>query len=144
MHFNLLDAQTAFVPLAPLAVTEREAISATNSGTRVAGRQAKAIRQALILARVRMASQYSTDPNLARLGGCASACLTGPKTLRLAFKATRDDVLEAFPAIANIADKSADGKVTIQVDAAAENRFDPSKVRNAVEVPLDKADVERI
>jgi len=60
----------------------------------------------------------------------------------LRFKATRDQVFKAFPAIANLADKSDDGKVTIKVEGTSSDGYDPSWLRNAVEEPLDEADVE--
>jgi hypothetical protein len=65
------------------------------------------------------------------------------KAIRLAFRATRDQVFRAFPAIANLADRSDGGKVTIQVEATSETGYDPAWLRNAVEEPLDEADVER-
>jgi hypothetical protein len=66
-----------------------------------------------------------------------------PRAARLVFRATRDQVFKAFPAIANLAEGSDDGKVTIQVEATSEAGYDPSWLRNAVEEPLDEADVER-
>ena len=65
------------------------------------------------------------------------------KAVRLAFRATRDQVFRAFPAIANLAERSDGGKVTIQIEATSEAGYDPSWLRNAVEEPLDEADVER-
>jgi hypothetical protein len=64
-------------------------------------------------------------------------------TVRLKFKATRDQIFKAFPAIANLADKSNDRKVTISVEGTSSEGFDPSWLRNAVEEPLDEADIER-
>jgi len=63
--------------------------------------------------------------------------------VRLRFRATRDQIFKAFPAVANLADKSDAGSVTIQIEATAENGFDRSWLRNAVDEPLDEADVER-
>jgi hypothetical protein len=64
--------------------------------------------------------------------------------VRLKFKATRDQVFKAFPAIANLADKSDDNKVTVNVEGSSSEGFDPSWLRNAVEEPLDEADIERM
>lgn len=64
--------------------------------------------------------------------------------VRLKFKATRDQVFKAFPAIANLADKSDDSKVTVNVEGSSSEGFDPSWLRNAVEEPLDEADIERM
>jgi hypothetical protein len=65
-------------------------------------------------------------------------------TVRLKFKATRDQIFKAFPAIANLADKSDDRKVTVNVEGASSGGFDPSWLRNAVEEPLDEANIERL
>lgn len=64
-------------------------------------------------------------------------------TVRLKFKATRDQIFKAFPAIANLADKSDDRKVTVNVEGTSSEGFDPSWLRNAVEEPLDEADIQR-
>jgi len=64
--------------------------------------------------------------------------------VRLKFKATRDQVFKAFPAIANLADKSDDNKVTVNVEGSSSEGFDPSWLRNAVEEPLDEAEIERM
>ncbi|MCH7688709.1 MAG: AAA family ATPase, partial [Planctomycetes bacterium] len=61
------------------------------------------------------------------------------KTVRIRFQATRDQVFKAFPAIANLADKSNDGKVEIEVVGNSEEGFDQNWFRNAVEEPLDEA-----
>jgi hypothetical protein len=65
-------------------------------------------------------------------------------TVRLKFKATRDQIFKAFPAIANLADKSNDRKVTVSVEGTSSEGFDPSWLRNAVEEPLDEADIEKL
>jgi hypothetical protein len=62
--------------------------------------------------------------------------------VRLKFKATRDQIFKAFPAIANLADKSDDRKVTVKVEGTSSEGFDPSWLRNAVEEPLDEANIE--
>jgi hypothetical protein len=59
----------------------------------------------------------------------------------LAFEATREQVFKAFPAIANLADKSDGGKVKLRVEATSAAGFDPAWLRNAVEEPLDEADI---
>lgn len=63
-------------------------------------------------------------------------------SVSLRFAATRDQVFKAFPAIANLADKADGGKVTIQVEAKRTDGFDPAWLRNAVEEPLDEANVD--
>ncbi len=65
-------------------------------------------------------------------------------TVRLKFKATRDQIFKAFPAIANLADKSDDRKVTVNVEGTSSAGFDPSWLRNAVEEPLDEANIEKL
>ena len=66
------------------------------------------------------------------------------RSVRLMFKATRDQIFKAFPAIANLADKSDEGKVTVRVEGTSQEGYDPSWLRNAVEEPLDEADIERL
>lgn len=63
-------------------------------------------------------------------------------SLRLRFAATRDQVFKAFPAIANLADKSVQGKITIEISASSDEGYDPSWFRNAVTEPLEEADIE--
>lgn len=59
------------------------------------------------------------------------------------FAATRDQLFKTFPALADLTDRADGGKVSIQVEAASEAGFERSWLRNAVEEPLDEADVER-
>jgi hypothetical protein len=66
------------------------------------------------------------------------------KRISLMFEATREQVFKAFPAIANLADKSDGAKVRIRVEGTSAAGFDPSWLRNAVDEPLDEADIERM
>jgi uncharacterized protein len=59
------------------------------------------------------------------------------------FSATRHQIFKVFEAIANLADGSDQGELTIQIDATNTAGYDPTWLRNAVEEPLDEADVER-
>jgi hypothetical protein len=59
------------------------------------------------------------------------------------FSATRHQIFKAFEAIANLADGSDQGELTIQIEATKAAGYDPTWLRNAVEEPLDEADVER-
>jgi len=59
-------------------------------------------------------------------------------------KATREQVFKALPAIVNLADKSDGAMVRIRIEGSSAAGFDPSWLRNAVDEPLDEADVERI
>jgi hypothetical protein len=65
------------------------------------------------------------------------------KRVALTFEATREQVFKAFPAIANLADKSDGGKVRIRIEGSSVAGFDPSWLRNAVDEPLDEADIDR-
>jgi uncharacterized protein len=62
----------------------------------------------------------------------------------LRFTATRNQIFKAFPAIANLADKSDGGEITIQVEGRSAKGFEATWLRNAVEEPLDEADVKRL
>lgn len=65
------------------------------------------------------------------------------KRIAMTFEATREQVFKAFPAIANLADKSDGARVRIRVEGSSAAGFDPSWLRNAVDEPLDEADIER-
>ena len=67
---------------------------------------------------------------------------SGRQTAGYSFEATREQVFKAFQAIGNLADKSDGGKVSIQVRGTSQEGFDPSWLRNAVEEPLEEADLE--
>lgn len=75
---------------------------------------------------------------------------TGPevagrrKRIALTFEATREQVFKAFPAIANLADKSDGARVRIRIEGSSALGFDPSWLRNAVDEPLDEADIARL
>ena len=62
----------------------------------------------------------------------------------MSFRASRDQVFKSFPPIANLADKSEGGKITIRIEGAAEGQYDPNWLRNAVEEPLDEANVDEL
>jgi hypothetical protein len=61
----------------------------------------------------------------------------------LAFEATREQIFKAFPAIANLADRSDSGRVRLKVEGTSAAGFEPAWLRNAVEEPLDEADITR-
>jgi predicted AAA+ superfamily ATPase len=68
-----------------------------------------------------------------------------PRTQQVTYRfaATRDQLFKTFPALANLADRADGGKVSIQVEALSEAGFERPWLRNAVEEPLDEANVER-
>jgi hypothetical protein len=76
-------------------------------------------------------------------GGPTPPTSTPPQTTRkevtIRITGSRDQLFKAWPAIANLADKA--GKASIQVNAASEQGFDQSWLRNAVYEPLEEADV---
>lgn len=63
--------------------------------------------------------------------------------VELVFDATRDQLYKAFPALANLADNSDGGKVSVRIEAHSAAGFDLAWLRNAVEEPLDEAEIER-
>ena len=76
---------------------------------------------------------------------CGKSPCSCPKVLtaiRIAFPASRDDVFKSFPAIANLADKSDGGKIKIVIDGQAAAGYDANWLRNAVEEPLDEANID--
>lgn len=64
------------------------------------------------------------------------------RTIDLSFSASREQVFKAFLAIANLAEKSDGGRITIQVRGSAAAGYDPLWLRNAVVEPLAEADIE--
>lgn len=88
-------------------------------------------------------SPQPADSGVAPDSPTATRAGTRPSAVRLRFKATRDQIFKAFPAIANLADKSDEQKVTVSVEGRSSEGFDPSWLRNAVEEPLDEANIER-
>lgn len=61
------------------------------------------------------------------------------KEVGLRITGSRDQLFKAWPAIANLADKA--GEVSMQITAKNEEGFDPSWLRNAVQEPLEEAEV---
>jgi hypothetical protein len=91
---------------------------------------------------------HTTSPSSTPATGTqASGQPAGTAALRtnvsLRFTATRNQIFKAFPAIANLADKSDGGEITVKVEGTSAKGFDPAWLRNAVEEPLDEADVKR-
>lgn len=89
------------------------------------------------------------DPTGMGVGTGTGQVTTGPeiagrrKRVALTFEATREQVFKAFSAIANLADKSDGARVRIRIEGASSAGFDPAWLRNAVDEPLDEADIER-
>ena len=63
--------------------------------------------------------------------------------VRFSFEATGTDLFNAFAALANLAYKSNGGKISLRVAGVAAAGFDAAWLRNAVEEPLDEADIQR-
>ncbi len=59
-------------------------------------------------------------------------------SISLRFTATRNQIFKAFPAIANLADRSDGGEITIQVEGTSAKGFDAAWLRNAVEESPDR------
>jgi hypothetical protein len=75
-------------------------------------------------------------------GKSMCTCQKVRTSIRIAFTASRDDVFRSFQAIANLPDKSDGGKITILVEGQSAAGYDPSWLRNAVQEPLDEANIE--
>jgi hypothetical protein len=76
---------------------------------------------------------------------CGKAACVCPKvrtSIRIAFPASRDDVFKSFPAIANLADKSDGAQIKITVEGQCGAGYDPNWLRNAVQEPLDEANID--
>lgn len=62
--------------------------------------------------------------------------------VRIRFTANRDQVFKSFSAIANLADKSDNGKIGIIIEGQAVAGYDANWLRNAVQEPLDEANID--
>jgi hypothetical protein len=85
-------------------------------------------------------SGTAPSPGIGPTGGSGSA--TGPALdtlVELSFSADRNELFEAWNAVANLADMA--GKVSVSIRAASEKGFDKAKLRNGVLEPLREADL---
>ena len=69
---------------------------------------------------------------------------SSPTTFQFRFSATSAQVYGAFQAIANLADNADNARVVIEIRATKQAGFDPNWLRNAVQEPLDEANVEPV
>jgi hypothetical protein len=67
-------------------------------------------------------------------------CCERPRTFSVRFRADSEQLYRAWQAIANLADEA--GTVRVSVEATSEDGFDPQWLRNAVQEPLEEADVD--
>lgn len=66
----------------------------------------------------------------------------GKTLVRIRFAANRDQVFKTFSAIANLADKSDKGQISLVIEGQAASGFDPGWLRNAVQEPLEEANID--
>ncbi len=78
-----------------------------------------------------------------RCGQWPCACAPVRRTATYAFRATRAQLFNAFSGLANLSDKSDEGKISVRVEGHSEDGYDASWLRNAVEEPLEEAGVEQ-
>lgn len=60
----------------------------------------------------------------------------------LSFDATQEQVYKTFHAIAKLADQCEGGKMKLRVERASAAGFEPSWLRNAVQEPLEEANIK--
>ncbi|MGC8761967.1 MAG: DUF499 domain-containing protein, partial [Bryobacteraceae bacterium] len=114
--------------VAPSAIPERPEVPAGGADKAPGSAEAKAVVAA-------------TGPE-SRQAEVASGTAAGAKRrVVLVFEATREQVFKAFPAIANLADRSDGGKVRLRVEGVASTGYEPQWFRNAVQEPLEEADL---
>jgi hypothetical protein len=77
-----------------------------------------------------------------KCGKAACICPKARNSVKITFPASRGDVFNSFQAIANLADKSDDGKIKITVEGQAASGYDPTWLRNAVQEPLDELSID--
>jgi tetratricopeptide (TPR) repeat protein len=66
------------------------------------------------------------------------------KTVRLEFAATKDQVLAAIPALAELAEQSEDKKITILIEGKAKKGYDGTWLKNTITLPLIEAGIEEL
>ncbi len=88
--------------------------------------------------------QCAVAPVCPNCGKTPCVCPKARSRVTIRLTATRDQVFKAFPAIANLADGSDEGKVRIVVDGQRAAGYDANWFRNAVQEPLDEADIEEL
>ncbi len=87
--------------------------------------------------------ECSTTPAVCpKCGKSVCTCQKLRTAIRIAFPASRDEVFKSFSAIANLADKSDGGKIKITVEGQCAAGYDPNWLRNAVQEPLDEANID--
>lgn len=69
------------------------------------------------------------------------AAPTSGKLYRLRFRTNKQQLFRAFRPLQNLADKAGTLEVTVEIIARSDSPMDASWLRNAVEEPLDEADV---
>jgi len=93
------------------------------------------------LSRFNSSSHDAGQPGSAAPGDSTSAPTS--KAVEIVFAAMRADLFKTFPALPHLADKADGGKISVRVSGTSATRFDPTWFRNAVDEPLDEADIER-
>jgi hypothetical protein len=77
-----------------------------------------------------------------KCGKSPCKCPKARTAVTIRFSATRELVFKSFAAIANLADKSDDGKITLSVGGKAAPGYDVNWFRNAVQEPLDELEID--
>jgi hypothetical protein len=67
--------------------------------------------------------------------------LTNGKLYRLRFRTNKQQLFRAFRPLQNLAEKAGTLEVNVEIVARSDTPLDASWLRNAVEEPLDEADV---
>ena len=121
----------AAVPISPVSPpkTTVDTGTDTDGGAMTAGEGPATITPVVQPSTVRTTDGGGTKPNV-RI------------SIRIAFPASRDDVFKSFHAIANLADKSDGGKIRVVIDGQCAAGYDPNWLRNAVQEPLDEANID--
>jgi len=61
----------------------------------------------------------------------------------LSMETDKAQAFQAFRVLQALSDKCSKMKLNIEVDAEAKDEFDPVWLRNAIEEPLDEADIKK-
>jgi hypothetical protein len=88
--------------------------------------------------------QCPPDGVCPKCGKRPCVCPKARTRVTIRMRATREQVFKSFGAIANLADKSEDGKVRIVVEGEQPEGYDANWFRNAVQEPLDEANIDEL
>ncbi len=66
------------------------------------------------------------------------------KSFQLEFQADKEQILKILPSLADLADLSRDGRISVRIESTSQEGYDSSWLYQAFQEPLGIAEVERV